>query len=84
MASKIGDIMHPNGKYVDSEGQEKTRWLRVGSLIEKEGGYRIKLDAVPANMSETDGWLQVFETDDKPYQSSQATAQEKPKDDIPF
>lgn len=57
----IGDIMAPNGKYNDKDsGEEKTRWLRIGTLMQnKDGNYRVKLDAIPINPG--DGWFAVFE-----------------------
>ena len=58
MATKVGDIMFPNGHY-EKDGEEKTAWLKCGVLLNTEKGYRIKLDALPVNMQE--GWFSVFE-----------------------
>jgi hypothetical protein len=60
---KLGNLTVANGTY-QIDGQEKTRWLRIGVLFQKDSGaYSIKLDAVPVGQ-EFDGWVQVFE--DKP------------------
>lgn len=46
--------------YVQQNNEkEKTQWLKVGVLIEKDGKMRIKLDLIPA--ARWDGWLNVFE-----------------------
>lgn len=51
------DVMHPAEKY-EKDGQEKTRWVKVGSLRTVDGVPKsIKLDAFPA---QGDGWLQIF------------------------
>ena len=39
MAKVIGDIMFPGGKYI-KDGEEKTRWLKCGVLLETEKGMR--------------------------------------------
>jgi outer membrane PBP1 activator LpoA protein len=56
------NITFPNGTYTDKEGNEKTRWLNVGTLFISEDKKRmaIKLDAVPTSQ-EFDGWLNVFQ-----------------------
>jgi len=61
MTQFIGDIMHANGKY-QKDGEEKTSWLKVGKLFRKEdGSFRVKMDAFPADTSQSGGWLAVFE-----------------------
>ncbi len=39
LVAKIGDVATENG--------QKTRWARVGVMVEKEGKFNIKLDALP-------------------------------------
>ena len=85
MASKLGDIMFPNGKY-QKDGEEKTSWLRCGVLLQTDNGMRIKLDALPVNMQE--GWFSVFEDRDKPAAAPKQEGFRKPAepegDDTPF
>lgn len=50
-------IMAVTSKY-ESEGKEKAVWTRIGTLFEKDGKTKIKLDAIPIN---TEGWFHVFE-----------------------
>jgi hypothetical protein len=57
---KVYDIVYGQS----NENKEKTQWLKVGVLIEKEDGkMRIKLDAIP--VGNWDGWLGVFEKEKK-------------------
>ena len=34
------DLCVSTGKYVDKEGKEKTRWQKIGSIVQKEDGGR--------------------------------------------
>jgi hypothetical protein len=92
MASRLGDVMFPNGKYM-KDGQEKTSWLKCGTLLQTEKGMRLKMDALPVNMQE--GWFQIFEPreDNRQAQASsqqsgfRETADNKPAnpdEDLPF
>ncbi len=47
-----------NGTYV-VDGQEKTRWLTVGGLMEDDNKLKIKFDAMPVGNT-WDGWVQCF------------------------
>jgi hypothetical protein len=58
----IGDIMFPTGTYQTREGEEKTRWLKCGVLMQNtEGNYRIKLEAMPLGVEPDGAWFAVFE-----------------------
>jgi len=39
------------GKYTNSEGQEKNRYQRIGSVIETKNGPMLKIDQVPVVIS---------------------------------
>lgn len=78
MAKVLGKIVFPNGTYM-KDGEEKTRWLHCGVLLETDRGMRIKLDALPINMQE--GWFSVFE-DEKPQPGASQPAQAQKKDDV--
>jgi hypothetical protein len=76
----IGDVMFPNGKYT-KDGEEKTRWLKVGTLMQNaEGNYRLKLDAMPVNPG--DGWFAVFEKDNSYKQPQAEKAAPRSTDDL--
>ena len=89
MATKVGDLMAPNGKFI-KEGEEKTRWLRCGVLLQTDNGMRIKLDSIP--IGEWDGWLSVFEEREgdrqgsvaKPAPAASESVESKAQPDIPF
>ena len=91
MAKVIGNIVAPNGKYL-KDGQEKTRWLRCGILMETDNGLRIKLDCLPIGGSTEGGlWLSVFDVDTEGH--SQGSSKQTPSrasqsvvddEDLPF
>jgi hypothetical protein len=87
MARVIGDLCFPAGKYV-KDGQEKTRWMKVGILLETDKGMRVKLDAIPVVTGDNGLWLSCFEKDE-PQQGfrekpAPAPAQGDLDDDTPF
>ena len=61
MATIIGDIMCPTGKYNTQDGQEKTRWLKCGIMLQTDNGFRIKMEAMPVGVADFEGWFSVFE-----------------------
>ena len=75
MARKIGDLCFPAGKY-HKDGEEKTRWMNVGVLLETDKGMRIKLDAIPVVTDPNGLWLSVFEPREQT--RSQGGFREKP------
>lgn len=86
MATVLGDLMHPSGKYI-KDGEEKTRWVRVGVLMRTDNGYRVKMDAFPADCSDSGGWLSVFEKRDDSFRKpapAPAPARVDLDDDLPF
>lgn len=67
-----------NGTYTDKKtGQEKTSWLTIGKVIQKDNGnLTLKIDAIPVAF---DGWVQFFDPPTEgEYQES------KPNKDVPF
>ena len=73
MATVIGDICAPTGKYI-KEGEEKTSWAKCGILMQTEKGYRIKLDTVPVGGEGQGIWFSVFEKEDQRKGSAQQTS----------
>ena len=88
MATVIGDLMAPNGKYL-KDGQEKTRWLKCGVVLQTDNGLRVKLECIPVGVGEDGLWMSVFEKDDQ-RPAQQAKPAQKPAqaglddDDTPF
>ena len=79
---KIYDCMVPNGTY-KKDGQEKTSWLRIGAILQKDDGKAVmKLDCVPVS-NDFEGWVQLF----APQESQQSAPAPKNDDfdsDVPF
>lgn len=95
MAKPTHDLAIKTGEYVDNRtGQNKGRWLRVGTVIRHDdGGTSIKLDCVPVGLPAWDGWASVFNREDSfqdayppPYPASTKPVQTEPDfdDDILF
>jgi len=93
VASKKYDVMVPNGKYTDQQGNEKTRWLNVGAVIEnRNGNLNLILNAIPAPIQGNDrmSWMMnLFEP--RQQQSAPQQQQSAPQqasadfdDNIPF
>lgn len=74
MASKLGDLCFPAGKYI-KDGAEKTRWIKCGVLLQTDKGMRVKLDCIPVVTDPNGLWLSVFsERNDQHQQGSTAPA----------
>jgi hypothetical protein len=84
--------MVPNGKYTDQQGNEKTRWLNVGAVIEnRNGNLNLVLNAVPAPVQSNErmSWIMnLFEPRQQQGQQSSQGGSQGPSqdhdDDIPF
>lgn len=57
-------VVAPAGKYTDAQGNEKTRYVDVGVIIETRNGLMLKAEAIPVNWDGT-----AFLNDPKPKQS---------------
>jgi hypothetical protein len=83
------------GTYKDKEGNEKTKYVDMGAIMEgRQGGYVLKLNAIPVNW---DGWAYLNEPENYKKgngqrQQGQQTQQRQPQrqndgfedKDIPF
>lgn len=70
MATKKYEAVATIGKYTDRNGQEKKRYINVGTVFEDDQGrLSLKLDAVPVGQ-EWSGWISFFEP--KPREMSPA------------
>lgn len=82
--SKKFDVVAITGKYTNSNGEEKSRYVTIGAVIETSKGLSLKLEAVPVGW---DGWAGLYE----PKAKDGAPARGKPQqrggddfDDTPF
>lgn len=46
-------VVAPAGKYTDASGQEKTRYVDVGVIIETRAGLMLKAEAIPVGWDGT-------------------------------
>lgn len=67
MSKVIGDVCVSTGSYKDNNGQDKTRFTKLGVLVQSDkGNFSIHLDAVPvgvvyrAKEGDSGIWLSVF------------------------
>jgi hypothetical protein len=71
-----------NGTYMGSDRTQKTSWLKIGAVMSKQnGGFVMKLDAIPTNVIDKDGnsvafngWVNMFEPKPRDNQSSNGQA----------
>jgi len=63
---KLYDVVFPQNYTVN--GEEKTRWLKCGVMIEGKKGPRLKLESLPIGVTTEGGgiWFSLFEPEDKP------------------
>lgn len=54
-------VVAPAGKYTDAQGNEKTRYVDMGVIIETRSGLMLKAEAIPVNWDGT-----AFLNDPKP------------------
>lgn len=91
-AKRTHEVVATTGKYKDANGEEKKRYLNVGSAFtDEQGRISVKLDAVPVT-PDWSGWLSLYPVDKKQDRVPQRREQTKPEprsaapddDDIPF
>ena len=80
-------IVAANGKYTDSAGQEKTRYVTVGkAFMRDDNSVTLKIDAMPVG-GEWNGWLNLYDLDEGQQKAKPAQAAPAPtvaESDIPF
>jgi len=75
---RIKEISVITGTYKNRDGQEKKRYLTIGSLFEDGEYLKVKLDATPLVKGGWDGWANCYDVEEK------TNKQEDRNDDIPF
>jgi hypothetical protein len=83
--SKKFDVVAITGKYQDRDGNEKSRYVTIGAVIETSKGLSLKLEAVPVGW---DGWAGLYEPKAKDGAPAQRQAGRRgaddPDADVPF
>ena len=74
MARLLNEITVITGTYTNSQGQQKNRYQRIGSIIETKNGPMLKIDVIPLKEGSWDGWAYINEPrerDEQPRQQRQ-------------
>lgn len=90
-AKRTHDVVATVGKYKDQSGEEKKRYVNVGSAFtDEQGRISIKLDTVPVS-PEWSGFLALYPVKDRLSESPARRNAQPPRpstppedDDIPF
>jgi hypothetical protein len=77
---KTHDAVYAGEKYTDRDGNEKTRYINVGSLLARDdGSMTLKLESLPIGFN---GWINFYEPKPKdgarPQQRQATTEDEDP------
>lgn len=77
MAKRIYDVVATLGSYVDSQGNERRRYVKCGAVLENDKGLFLKLDVMPIG---AEGFFSLFEPDrDGGQENSQRRPQRQPQ-----
>lgn len=81
--SRKYEVTAVTGKYQDRDGNEKSRYMNIGAVIETKNGPMLKLEAVPIGW---DGWAYLNEPKPREQegrpQAPRQTQQRRPADDF--
>jgi hypothetical protein len=70
------------GSYINSDGQQKNRYQRIGSIIQTHKGEMLKLDVIPLKENGWDGW--AFLNEPRQREDKFQGLPKENEDDIPF
>ena len=84
MSRTIKEITIVSGKYTNKEGQEKSRYQRIGSMIETKNGPMLKIDSIPVVEGGWSGW--AYLNDPKPQEgyAKKPSHNDSFDDSVPF
>jgi hypothetical protein len=72
------------GQYTNAQGQQKNRYMKIGSIIDTKNGPMLKLDANPFVKGGWDGWAYLNDPDPVEGEQPQRRAHNDLDDDVPF
>ena len=78
MAKLLNEISVITGTYTNSQGQQKNRYQRIGSIIDTKNGPMLKIDVIPLKEGGWDGWAYINEP--KPKDDQQPQRQQRQQD----
>lgn len=87
--SRKYEVVAVTGKYQDRDGNEKSRYMTIGAVIETRNGLMLKLEASPVGW---DGWAYLNDPKPKDGQQQRQAPRQQPRaddgmgdmDSIPF
>ena len=85
MAKLLNELTVITGTYTNSQGQQKNRYQRIGSIIDTKNGPMGKIDVIPLKEGGWDGWFYINEPrprDEHPQQQRQQPHQGSGFDDM--
>lgn len=83
MSKLVYEITASVGKYTNHAGEQKTRYQRIGSVIDTKNGLMMKLDQVPVFEGGWSGW--AYLNTPKPQDNPKTQGHSKDEsDEIPF
>ena len=84
MSRTIKEITIVSGKYTNKDGQEKSRYQRIGSMIETKNGPMLKIDSIPVVEGGWSGW--AYLNDQKPQEgyAKKPSHNDSFDSDVPF
>lgn len=78
------DLCIKTGEYTDRNGEQKGRWLTIGTVFRHDdGGSSIKLDCFPVGVPDWSGWVSVFKKKPREEQSGQQFQAPQPEGRYP-
>jgi hypothetical protein len=80
---KIKNITVVTGTYTNKEGQEKKRYMTIGSLFEDNGNFKIKIDSMPLAEGGWNGWANCYDIEERTDKPRKLGFDDMPND-IPF
>lgn len=74
----VYEVTAAGEKYQAKDGTEKTKWIKMGSVIQtKTGKMSLKIESIPVGW---DGWASLME----PRQDESKKTRQSEDDDLPF
>ncbi len=80
MAKLINEITVITGTYTNSQGQQKNRYQRIGSIIDTKNGPMLKIDVIPLKEGGWDGWAYINEPREREDQPQRQQSRQAPQD----
>lgn len=77
--SRKYEVTAITGKYQDRDGNEKSRYMTIGAVIETRNGLMLKLEAAPVGW---DGWAYLNPPKDKEGQKAPARQSSNQRDEF--